>query len=127
MLSSKAVVELVCSKIKEYRLPNVVVDPVMVATSGDLLLQMDAIDIVRQQLLPCATLVTPNLKEAEVLTEMKIQSVAQMKQAGQMICKEMGCINVLVKGGHLEGEAVDVLCTMDGSVLPILRTNSHQK
>lgn len=130
MLSSKAVVELICGKIKEYRLPNVVVDPVMVATSGDLLLQMDAIDIVRQQLLPCATLVTPNLKEAEVLTEMKIQSVAQMKQAGQMICKEMGCINVLVKGGHLEGEAVDVLCTMDGQCLTytedrILTKNSH--
>ena len=117
MLSSKAVVELVCSKIKEYSLPNVVVDPVMVATSGDLLLQMDAIETVRQQLLPCSTLVTPNLQEAEVLTEMKIESIAQMKQAGQMICKEMGCANVLVKGGHLDGEAIDVLCTANGQYL----------
>ncbi len=130
MLSSKAVVELVCGKIQEYRLPNVVVDPVMVATSGDLLLQMDAIDVVRQQLLPCATLVTPNLKEAEVLTEMGIESVAQMKQAGQILCREMGCANVLVKGGHLEGRAVDVLCTADGQCFTytedrIATKNSH--
>lgn len=130
MLSSKAVVELVSNKIKEYHLQNVVVDPVMVATSGDLLLQTDAIDVVRQQLLPCATLVTPNLKEAEVLIDQKIHSVADMKRAGQRICRELGCANVLIKGGHLETGATDVLCTADGQCVTyteerIPTKNSH--
>jgi len=130
MLSSKAVVELVSNKIREYHLQNVVVDPVMVATSGDLLLQIDAIDVVRQQLLPCATLVTPNLKEAEVLIDQKIHSVADMKRAGQRICRELGCANVLIKGGHLEAGATDVLCTADGQCVTyteerIPTKNSH--
>lgn len=114
MLSNRAVVEIVSQKIKEYQLPHVVIDPVMVATSGDLLLQPDAIDVVREQLLLTATLITPNLKEAEVLTGIKIHCLDDMKQAGKIMVKEIGCANVLVKGGHLEENATDLLCTKDG-------------
>lgn len=114
MLSNKTVAEIVSDKIKEYHLPNIVIDPVMVATSGDLLLQPDAIDVVREQLLPSATLVTPNLKETEVLTGIKIHSLDDMKLAGTIMVKELGCANVLVKGGHLEHTATDMLCTKDG-------------
>lgn len=117
MLSSSAVVELVSEKLQQYQLPNVVVDPVMVATSGDPLLKQEAVDAVRYRLLPCATLVTPNLKEAEVLTGRTIRSIADMEQAGVQIQKEFGCANVLVKGGHLEDSATDVLCMADGTIL----------
>ncbi len=116
MLSSKAVVELVTAKVKEHHIPNLVVDPVMVATSGDLLLQWDAIDAVREQLLPCAVIATPNMKEAEVLSGMQITMPEDMEQAGKKIIAECGCANVLVKGGHLDGAALDILCTADGGV-----------
>lgn len=130
MLSNKAVAWLVSEKVKEYHLQNVVVDPVMVATSGDLLLQLDAIEVVREQLLPYATLVTPNLKEAEVLTGIKIQSLADMKQAAQIMVQELGCSNVLVKGGHLEHTATDILYTQNGQFFQfteerIATKNSH--
>ena len=117
MLSSKAVVELVSEKISAYRLSNVVVDPVMVSTSGDLLLQPDAIDAVLQLLLPRAFLVTPNLQEAAVLANMEIHTLEDMQCAGKRICEEMGCTNVLVKGGHLEEGATDVLYTADGQFI----------
>jgi len=130
MLSSKAVVELVSAKVQEYRIANLVVDPVMVATSGDLLLQWDAIDVVREQLLPHARIATPNLKEAEVLSGMKITSIAEMELAGKRILAECGCANVLVKGGHLEGAALDILCAADGTMYRFEETridtvNSH--
>lgn len=115
MLSSKAVVELVSRKVREYGISNLVVDPVMVATSGDLLLQWDAIDAVREQLLPCAAVVTPNLKEAEVLSGMQITTLQEMEEAGKRIMRETGCANVLVKGGHLDGVATDILCAADGN------------
>lgn len=83
MLSSKEIVAAVCDKLAAYQLPNLVVDPVMVASSGDLLLQKDAIEIVQERLLPLAVLVTPNLKEAEVLSGMAITCMEDMKKAGQ--------------------------------------------
>ena len=100
MLSSKEIVAVVCDKLAAYQLPNLVVDPVMVASSGDLLLQKDAIEIVQERLLPLAVLVTPNLKEAEVLSGMAINCMEDMKKAGQKMQRELGCANVLVKGGH---------------------------
>lgn len=130
MLASKAVVELVSEKLRQYQLPNLVVDPVMVATSGDMLLQMDAVEALRQQLLPCAFLVTPNLQEAEVLAEQKIHTLDDMKTAGARILRETGCANVLVKGGHLAEGATDLLCMGDGQFIPfagdrIATKNSH--
>ena len=80
MLSSKEIVAAVCDKLAAYQLPNLVVDPVMVASSGDLLLQKDAIEVVQERLLPLAVLVTPNLKEAEVLSGMTINCMEDMKK-----------------------------------------------
>ena len=116
MLSKKEVVELITRKIIQYDLPNVVVDPVMVATSGDLLLQEDAVASVRDHLLPVATLITPNLQEAEVLSGEKIETLDDMKRVGSRLIQELGCKNVLMKGGHLSKmQATDLLCMQDGS------------
>lgn len=130
MLSSKEIVAAVCDKLAAYQLPNLVVDPVMVASSGDLLLQKDAIEVVQERLLPLAVLVTPNLKEAEVLSGMTINCMEDMKKAGQKIQQELGCANILVKGGHLAHTATDLLCMADGTVLSfpeerIETKNSH--
>lgn len=130
MLSSKEIVSLVCDKLEIYQLPNLVVDPVMVSTSGHMLLQPDAVNLVRERLLPLAVLATPNLKEAEVLADMSIHNLDDMKKAGQCIQKELNCANVLVKGGHLDDAAIDLLCTVDGRFIPfreerIDTKNSH--
>ncbi len=112
MLSSAEIVELVAAKVGEHSLPNLVVDPVMVATSGDRLLKDSAIESLRSLLIPLAAVVTPNLAEAEVLTGRRPETIAQMKDAAARIA-DLGARSVLVKGGHLEdapqGEAVDVL------------------
>lgn len=131
MLSTKEVVELVSAKIKEYQIPNAVVDPVMVATSGDLLLHEDAIASVKEYMLPVATLITPNLKEAEVLSGEKIETLDDMKRVGTILRKEAGCRNVLMKGGHLsQMTATDLLCLEDGSFVtfegsPVVTNNTH--
>jgi len=119
MLFNSAIVELVSAKVQEYGIERLVVDPVMISTSGHYLLQPEAIAAVRDQLLPRAFLVTPNLKETEVLTGLSIQSIADMQRAGQYMQRTLGCANVLVKGGHLEqaDEAVDLLCLADGRCL----------
>jgi hydroxymethylpyrimidine kinase / phosphomethylpyrimidine kinase / thiamine-phosphate diphosphorylase len=108
MLSSSAIVRLVASKIAQYRVKRVVVDPVMVAKSGDPLLKEEAQEALRKELIPRAFVVTPNLPEASVLAGMKVDHLEAMKEAARRI-HDMGARNVLVKGGHLEGELVDVL------------------
>jgi hydroxymethylpyrimidine/phosphomethylpyrimidine kinase len=111
MLATAAIVEAVAAAIAELDLPLVVVDPVMVAKGGDRLLEADAVAAIRSELLPRSHIVTPNLPEAEVLAEMTIRSVDDMRTAGQRILK-LGPRVVLVKGGHLAGpESVDVACT----------------
>jgi hydroxymethylpyrimidine/phosphomethylpyrimidine kinase len=91
------------------RLPPLVVDPVMVSTSGAVLLKPAAVKILKEELLPLATLVTPNLYEAEILTGHKLASVEDLRAAAREIRVSFGCA-VLVKGGHLPGgrEAVDI-------------------
>jgi len=88
---------------------QLVVDPVMVSTSGARLLQPAAEKVLKQKLLPLATLVTPNLDEAEILAEQKIRSPEQMRQVAQKIHSRYGCA-VLLKGGHLKNsrEALDI-------------------
>jgi len=108
MLSSSEIVALVARKIKEYRLRRVVVDPVMVAKSGDLLLREEAQKALRENLIPLALVVTPNLPEATVLCGFEVGDRATMRQAALKI-HEMGARNVLIKGGHLKGEIVDLL------------------
>ncbi len=101
MLSSAAIVELVAQKAKEHRFEKLVVDPVMVAASGARLLREDAVESIRNQLLPLATVVTPNLPEAEVLTGVEINSLPEMEEAARRI-HALGPNYVVIKGGHLE-------------------------
>ncbi len=108
MLANREIIEAVARKIRQYRVRNVVVDPVMVAKSGDLLLRKDAREALIRRLLPLATVVTPNLMEASVLTGFKIRSLGEMKRAAHRI-QAMGAKHVVVKGGHLKGIATDLL------------------
>ena len=109
MLATSATVEAVVAVIDALELPNLVVDPVMVAKSGDRLLDADAVHAVRASLLRRARLVTPNLPEAEVLSGLRITTRADMREAARKIAG-LGPAAVLVKGGHLAGpEVVDVL------------------
>jgi hydroxymethylpyrimidine/phosphomethylpyrimidine kinase len=111
MLATAALVGAVADSLARFRFPNYVCDPVMVATSGDRLLDADAVRTVRARLLPLATLVTPNLDEAALLAEMRVESLDDMEQAGHALVR-MGARAALVKGGHLAShEIVDVLVT----------------
>ncbi len=112
MLLTVGAVESVVKKVKKYRLEKLIVDPVMVAKGGRLLMQDVARNILIKKLLPLAFILTPNIPEAETLAQMKIRSIAAMKKAA-VIIHGMGAKNVLIKGGHLPGSkrsgALDVL------------------
>lgn len=119
MLSQPSVIELVAAKVKEHGFPCLVVDPVMIAKGGASLLAEPAKDVLRRVLLPVATVVTPNVPEAEVLTGRPIKSLEDMKQAARMIVEEYGARSAVVKGGHMEGEPVDVV--YDGREILLLQ------
>jgi len=108
MLYSPGIVQVIARKLEESSIPFIVVDPVIAATGGDSLLQPESLEILKKELIPLATLVMPNIHEAEVLSEITIHSVDDMKTAAQKIYS-LGCKAVLVKGGHLSGDAVDLL------------------
>ena len=111
MLGSAEVTLAVASGLERHGLPNYVLDPVMVASSGDRLLQRDAEQLMALRLVPLAALVTPNLDEATVLVGEEVRDVAAMERAARRLV-EMGAGAALVKGGHLTGElVVDVLVT----------------
>lgn len=101
MLSSPEIILAVAESLLKYQVPNLVIDPVMVAKSGDALLQEHAVETLATRLLPLAHLVTPNIPEAEVLADMKISDEASLKAAGDKIL-QLGIKAVLIKGGHLE-------------------------
>ena len=115
MLGNAVTVEAVVNGIRRHGFKTVVVDPVMVATSGDALLSPDAIDAVRLQLIPLATLITPNLHEAAKLLGTSVaENVSQMEEQGRRLLG-LGPGAVLIKGGHATGnEAIDVLVTQAG-------------
>lgn len=114
MLATSDLVRAVAQSVREYELPNYVLDPVMVATSGDRLLDADAERTMRDLLVPLATVVTPNLEEAGILAGAAVESVDDMERAGQALV-ERGARAALVKGGHASGpEVTDVLVTADG-------------
>jgi hydroxymethylpyrimidine kinase/phosphomethylpyrimidine kinase len=114
MLATAGLVRLVAEAIRAYAWSGLVCDPVMVATSGDRLLDADAEAEVRDRLLPLATLVTPNLDEAAILSNLEVQNHVQMEQAGRRLL-ELGAGAALVKGGHLPGDLMtDVLVTPAG-------------
>ena len=108
VLGSAAIVRAVAEVISRRKLPHLVVDPVMVAKSGDRLLDAHAGEAYREALFPLATLVTPNLAEAAVLTGLPVTNLAEMKAAARVLHR-VGAGAVLVKGGHLEGDPVDLL------------------
>ncbi|MDH4043827.1 MAG: bifunctional hydroxymethylpyrimidine kinase/phosphomethylpyrimidine kinase [Gemmatimonadota bacterium] len=114
MLATAALVHEVADGIARHRFAQYVCDPVMVATSGDRLLDADAVRSVRDHLLPLATLVTPNLDEATMLVEDPVETVESMERAGRTLVLQ-GADAALVKGGHLDAdEIVDVLVTPTG-------------
>ncbi len=106
MLFSAELMQTVARKLKDYNVPNVVLDPVMVAQSGAKLIQDDAIEALKTHLIPLATLITPNIPEAEVLLGRSIKTPADMEQAAEDLAK-LGCKNVLIKGGHFDASTSD--------------------
>jgi hydroxymethylpyrimidine/phosphomethylpyrimidine kinase len=127
MLGTAELVDAVADALARLALPNYVLDPVMVATSGDRLLVPEAEQRVARRLVPLAALVTPNLDEARILAQHDVTTVPDMERAGQALLK-MGAGAALVKGGHLEAaEVVDVLVSPSGVTRfprPRLRTRS---
>lgn len=109
MLYSAAIIKAVANSLRARQALPVVVDPVMVATSGAHLLQPNAVRVLQDELLPAAVLVTPNVPEAEILAEVRISTIEDLREAARVIHKRFGCA-VLAKGGHLTGlrEAVDL-------------------
>lgn len=114
MLANAAITTAVAAAIRRLGLGPVVVDPVMIAKGGDRLLDQPAVAAIRQELLPLAHVVTPNIPEAEILSGVMIASVEHMREAGRRILA-LGPRVVLVKGGHLPGpDSIDVALTADG-------------
>lgn len=108
MVSSSALIQVIADCVKEFNLKNIVVDPVMVATSGAKLISDDAVLTLKERLLPLATVITPNIPEAEVLSGTKIQSPGDMESAARVIYDQYGA-SVLLKGGHNLNDANDYL------------------
>jgi hydroxymethylpyrimidine kinase/phosphomethylpyrimidine kinase len=126
MLSTPAVIETVAEKLRQYEVNNIVLDPVMVATSGDRLLRDDAIDVLRNTLLPLATIITPNIPEAEVLLNRAIQSPAELQQAARDLL-QLGAASALVKGGHFDDEHSDDALAHPGGFIWIRGTRIATK
>lgn len=128
MLGTASNIVVTADLIEKYAVKNLVVDPVLVSTSGAKLLAADAIDTLKKKLIPRALLTTPNADEARILSGIEVRGPEDMEEAAKRI-RDLGSQFVLVKGGHLEGDAVDVL--FDGSVfnyfrsVRIGRTNIH--
>lgn len=115
MLGTAELVETVADGIARHQFPNYVLDPVMVASSGDRLLEADAERSIARRLVPLASLVTPNVAEAQILVEEEVRTPEQMERAGRALVRQ-GAHVVLVKGGHLEGGSViDVLVSARGA------------
>jgi hydroxymethylpyrimidine/phosphomethylpyrimidine kinase len=115
MLASAEVIEAVAEALSRHHLPNVVVDPVLRASTGADLVSGDAVRAYLERLLPLATVVTPNLAEASALLATSVRTLEDMRRAAGEL-RRTGARAVVVKGGHLEGEPVDVLAGPDGVV-----------
>ena len=110
MVASCELIRVIADKLRYYRARNVVLDPVMVATSGSALLRNDAVQTLMTELMPLAALVTPNIPEAEILSGMHIGNAVDMVKAAKLISSAYHCA-VLLKGGHSVNDANDLLCT----------------
>ena len=108
MVSEKELIAVIGRKLREYKAENIVLDPVMVATSGARLISDDAVSALKEELIPLSDVITPNIPEAEVLTGMKIESTDDMVSAARKISEDYSC-SVLLKGGHNVNDANDLL------------------
>ena len=108
MVASCALINTIADRLRSYGAKNIVVDPVMVSTSGDRLISEDAVDTLKSSLLPLATVVTPNIPEAEILSSIEIRSRNDIEEAAKHIGDAYGCA-VLLKGGHNINDANDFL------------------
>lgn len=108
MIPNPELMNAVAERLSFYKATNIVVDPVMVATSGSELMKNSAVKAMKEKLLPIATIITPNIPEAEILSGMSIANEAQMELAGKLLQESYGC-SVLIKGGHSISDANDVL------------------
>jgi hydroxymethylpyrimidine/phosphomethylpyrimidine kinase len=114
MIANSEIIKVVAAKVREHGISTLVVDPVMIATSGDRLLREEAVQALRTDLLPLATVATPNLPEAGVLIGREVSTTEEMRDAARAIV-DLGARSVIVKGGHLAGDALDIF--YDGSHL----------
>jgi hydroxymethylpyrimidine/phosphomethylpyrimidine kinase len=108
MVASSELINVIAESLKAYNATNIVVDPVMIATSGSALLKTDAVQTLIDKLLPLATVVTPNIAEAEVLSGLTISNKEEMEKAAKLIGDNYNC-SVLLKGGHSVNDANDLL------------------
>lgn len=108
MVSSIGLIQTIADKLMQYNAKNIVVDPVMIATSGARLISEDAISTLKNRLMPLATVITPNIPEAKVLSGMDIKTEDDMEKAAEIICDTLDCA-VLLKGGHQLNDANDLL------------------
>lgn len=118
MLANASIIEAVAKKVKEHGIEKLVVDPVMVAKSGDPLLRTEAVQALKEKLLPLAYVITPNLPEAEVLVGRELKGEGEIREAAKEIHK-MGPKFVVIKGGHRTGDAIDLL--FDGQAFQVFR------
>lgn len=112
MVSDKELIRMIAMKLKKYKAKNIVVDPVMVATSGAKLISDDAVDVLKNELFPLADVLTPNIPEAEMLTGMSITNSEEMIEAARKISEAYHCAT-LCKGGHAINDANDLLYQKD--------------
>ncbi|MBQ9696092.1 MAG: bifunctional hydroxymethylpyrimidine kinase/phosphomethylpyrimidine kinase [Oscillospiraceae bacterium] len=115
MGSSCGLIGMITDKLTQYHAQRIVLDPVMVATSGARLISKDAVEALQSRLIPLADVITPNIPEAQVLTGREIMTAADMELAAQQIHAAFGCA-VLLKGGHQRNDANDYLCSDDGGI-----------
>lgn len=108
MVSSSELIRVIAEKLKEYGAKNIVVDPVMVSTAGSRLMKEEALQTLESSLIPLATVITPNIPEAEILSGMRIENAEDMEAAARLISGKFGCA-VLLKGGHSVSDADDLL------------------
>lgn len=108
MVSSGPLIRAIAQKLKQYQAQRIVVDPVMVSTSGSRLISEDAVEVLKEELFPIAALLTPNIPEGEILSGVRIHSVNDMEKAARHMSEKFGCA-VLLKGGHNLNDANDLL------------------
>ena len=113
MVSSSALIEVIADKLTQYKAKNIVADPVMIATSGSALIKTDAVKMLTERIFPIATVITPNIPEAQALSGLDIKNKDEMQKAAEKIFGEFGCA-VLLKGGHSVSDADDLLCCEKG-------------